>query len=103
MADRKHENETFGPEPIFIDGKIFLRCTFNGTKLIVTGDGDVGFHECKLNQVTFELSGSAGRTLNFLRSFYNSGDPGGRALVEHLLTGAPKTQQPTSKSGSWQA
>ena len=102
MADKKHEAETFGAEPLIADGRIFVNCRFNGTKLVLTGDGEVSFVGCAMNDVRFEFQGSAARTLRMLQTFY--ANPASRPMVEGIFnqirsSGAP----PAPSGGEWQA
>ena len=105
MADRKHENETFGPEALLIDGRIFVNCRFNGTKLIYTGDADVSFNGCVLTNVQFQFQGSADRTLRLLQAFYASDQS--RPMVESVLEKIRASARPnvpvSGPGGSWQA
>ncbi len=103
MPDTKHEGETFGPEPLLADGRIFVRCTFNGTRLIIAGDGDFSFFDCTLNEVKFEFTGAAGRTLGVLKMLYATG-PAGRALVDGIVARVRTVPSgPVVGGGSWQA
>jgi hypothetical protein len=105
MADRKHENETFGPEPLLVDGRIFVSCRFNGTKLIYTGDADVSFFGCSMTNVSFDFSGAAGRTLKMLQTFYSfeASRPLVEGVMDQIRASARGTPAPHPPRGPWQS
>lgn len=79
----RYEGKSFGIQTIVLDGKDFVRCDFNGTKLIFEG-GDFGLKYCRLNGITIGFGGRAEQTLFFLTTLYQQ-FPEMRPIIDQTL------------------
>jgi hypothetical protein len=62
------ENETRSGVTIFIDGKHFINCRYTNCTLIFAG-GDFGWTNTTFKSCQIRFSGSADRTVSFMRNF----------------------------------
>ena len=74
----------FGVERVYLDGKHFVQCEFEGTELVMLGEKPFSMirNTFKL-PVTIKLEGKADITVNMLRFLYN--DPVIRPSIESLI------------------
>lgn len=95
----KYEGKTFGIQTIALDGKEFIRCEFNGTKLIYSG-GPFGLQYCVFTDFSLGLDGDAQRTLAVLTLFYQQ-YPVLRPMIdqtfENVRTGNHPMTPPTTQ------
>lgn len=75
--------DNFKNDRIQLDDKKFERCTFRNCVVVYAG-GPLIFSSNKLDGVTWEFEGPAGRTISLMSSFYQSGG-GAKHLVEKIL------------------
>lgn len=76
------KDKTFNREKIDIDFNEFENCTFNLCTMIYHGQGPVGLSNCTFNDVEWNFSGAASRTLNFLNALYHGAGSGGKQLIQ---------------------
>jgi hypothetical protein len=67
---------------IRLDGKRFIRCEFDGSNLVYSGQRPVELEQCSLREVRLTLDGPAASTLNFLATMYRNMDEAGRKHLE---------------------
>lgn len=77
---KKIANESFGVERVYIDGKHFTDCKFDGSELVFKGNSPTSMGHCKLTRTRIKFEGSAAVTMQLLSAFYS--DPGMRVIAE---------------------
>lgn len=80
---KKVANENFGVERVFIDGKHFTDCKFDGTELVFKALEKVNMGHCQLSNSRFKFEGAASLTMELLTAFY--GDPGLRPIAKAAI------------------
>lgn len=89
----KYEGKTFGVQTVVLDGRIFSRCQFNGTKLIFEGKQGTSISNCELNGISLGVAGDAERTLLFLTGLYKE-LPELRPVIDSTLEGVRTGRHP---------
>ncbi len=78
IADRD-----FRDEVVCLDGKKFLRCRFDGTKLVFRGQGPVQLMDSNLRNINLDLQDNASLTMQFLIAWIkNSGPENDHAFLD---------------------
>jgi hypothetical protein len=77
------EGKQFGVQQVTLDGRIFRRCEFNGTELIINGEHGFKLENNNFNAPRFTFGGSASMTIAVLTEMYS--DPAFRPLVDQAL------------------
>ena len=72
----------FGIEPVDVDGKRFIGCTFDGSNMIYSGKKPFALEHNKFINVKWTLDGSAGEALKFLSIMYREMGDVGKTGVE---------------------
>lgn len=67
------ENVTFGEEPLIVDGKQFVACTFEETAFVYAGGTPPTFVGCRFINVSLRFEDSAAATLKFLSGMHRGG------------------------------
>ena len=80
---RTVKGESFGIQRIFIDGKSFVNCNFNGTELVFKGESGGGFNGCSFKDIKLTFDSSAGGTIITLKNLYAV--PSLRPFVENAF------------------
>lgn len=84
----------FTDQRIEIDGHEWVGCEFVRCTICFTGLGDtLNLSGCHFDGCNWELNGPAGRTIEMLRALNQMRGPGGRLLVEQVIT-ALRTPSP---------
>ena len=84
MAD--YLGQDFNSTTLEIDGSVYDQCKFNNCKLIYRGGAIPTFSRCTLDRCEWIWNDAALRTIGFLRGIYSGMGPGGRQMVESILT-----------------
>jgi len=96
----RFEASVFTGGRIEIDGNEFVRCRFDGTKLVFKGLAPVTMVQAEFNNVEWVFDGPAANTLFFLRSVYHGLGDSGRQLVERtfeMIRQAPPAPRPLTE------
>lgn len=56
-----------------LDGKTFVRCTFRGTTLVVTGEAPFTLQQSRMENITFQFEGMAARLVAWLKQLRAAG------------------------------
>lgn len=80
---RTIEGESFGIQRVYIDGKRFVNCNFNGTEMVFTGESGGELIGSKFSRIRLTASGPAAITLNMLRAMYS--EEGFRPYIDNLF------------------
>ena len=75
--------KAFGVERVYVDGKNFINCKFQGAELAYTGRSVFGLERCELSGPHFKAQGPAANTLSQLNLLYQ--DPSMRPLVDGTI------------------
>jgi hypothetical protein len=80
---RTIKGESFGIQRVYLDGKRFVNCTFDGTELVFRGEAGLDFSHNNLKDIRLTLDGSAARTVIFFMKLYT--EPGFRPFIENIF------------------
>lgn len=80
----KYIDQTFEQQDVLLDGNEFIRCTFNGCRLIFRGDGGLVIDRPTLNASQWTFQGAAGATLKCLAALH-AGGLEGQTMVEKVI------------------
>ncbi len=80
MANR-FEKSTFQNTSVMLDHVEFDQCTFRNCKLVYAAEGVASMRDCSMYDCTWEFTGPAERTIQFLAALYAMGG-GARELIE---------------------
>lgn len=89
------DNMTFQGKSVTLDGSSFYGCEFDGCILVFNGLLPVILEGCSFSDCSWEFSGPARNTVNFMKALYESG---ATDLVENTLQdirGEPTGRGPT--------
>jgi hypothetical protein len=75
---------TFGREDVLLDGRTFINCTFNESRLVFRGEAPSRLINNTLIDVNWKLEGPAAATLELLSTLYVQG-PELQAAVEQVF------------------
>ena len=89
---RTIKGESFGAQHVYVDGKRFVNCTFENTKLVFRGEAGSGLEGCSFTNSGFVFEGPAERTAEILASLYAV--PGFRPLIENTFEAIKKGNLP---------
>lgn len=85
QAERTIVGETFQDLTIRIDGKHYIDCTFQRCRMEYAGGPPPVFESCTLIDVGWWFDESAGNTIAFLQSTFNTFGQGGKDIVIQML------------------
>ncbi len=89
------DNTTFKGKSVILDGGSFYNCEFDGCILVFNGLLPVTLEGCSFNNCSWEFSGPARNTVNFMKALYESG---ATDLIENTfqdIRGEPTGRGPT--------
>lgn len=95
---KKIANDEFGVERVFMDGKHFTDCKFDGSELIFKGNLATSLGHCQLTRTRVKFEGAAALTMELLTAFYS--DPGLRFIAESALNDVVQRGKKISDSRS---
>ncbi|MEZ8724662.1 hypothetical protein AB6D66_26835 [Vibrio pomeroyi] len=88
------EGKPFGVQQVTLDGRIFRRCEFHGSELIINGEHIFKLENNDFNDSRFTFGGSASMTIAVLTEMYS--DPAFRPLVDQTLKNIQLGKTPIS-------
>jgi hypothetical protein len=78
-------NQSFTDKTLDVDGKVFVRCTFERCRLVFHGTDVFSHTDCRIgDSCTFVLEDAAARTIRQLREIRNAGGTFGEAAAHYL-------------------
>jgi len=80
---RTIKGESFGVQRIYVDGKLFVNCQFNGTELVFRGEAGVGFEGCTFKGIRLTLDGPAALTAFLFSKMYS--EPGFQPFIDNTF------------------
>jgi hypothetical protein len=97
---RTIEGESFGVQRVYLDGKRFVNCTFEGTEIVFKGETGFELKNNTLTGIKIALDGPAATTALFFKEMYT--DPPFRPFIDNLFeqikSGAIKKAIPPSRA-----
>ena len=82
QSERAIIGETFRDVTVRVDGQHYVNCTFERCKMEYAGGPPPVFEDCTLIDVGWWFAESAGNTIGFLQSMFNTFGQGGKDLVQ---------------------
>lgn len=82
---KEHIKKKFENETVILDDRRFVDCVFDNCTLEYRGTAGCQLKGNRMPNSRFSLSGSAARTLAFLRGLHNGMGPNGPLIVQQLL------------------
>jgi FtsH-binding integral membrane protein len=79
-------DQTFGVEPIILDGKNFVKCKFNGSELIFSGRTNFSLQDCTISTQYFTFKGDAATVMHQLSIMYKTKEF--KQLIDNTLNKA---------------